>query len=247
MKLWTLLDENVYRSLKEGKEYFPKKPSQLLASTYEWFIHKTGLNHWPVWCWMTTPTIDKIQKYCDKIHHNENKNSFLLELNIPNNERMVFIPDSAWDFIANYQFLDNEKMISEFNKHCLEKGVNYYKSAPCSDMNIHNAIQSSWIKAFDLKWCEDNFKEFLMRVCIRSLHPHWIETTYVLTPKVIEEAEKNAYFEIGQLQPENNNIYNHVFQKRPFEYEHYDYLDNFDNQVRKSNSNKSQIKQIINH
>lgn len=195
VKLWTLQTTTNYEKIKGGEILFSTAPDNLLSTSQEWFLNKIKSKRWPIWAYINNPNKNTILNFCEQqLIESENKPvGVLLELNIPNNEKMIFIKESAWEYVNNYLYLGSDKETSDFQEKCRNLGIDYFNEKPLKNSILHQEIINSWNHIFDLQWCSKNIKtshkEEQMLVCIQAIHPKWVENTYLLTPRVLENSQ----------------------------------------------------------
>lgn len=112
MRLWTVQIENTYHKLEKQEIVSFSKPDGIDPVIYDLFIKTTKFHHWPVWCWLHVPQPLELQKYCNRIYKNEQQKAYLLKLNVPNNEKMIFIPETAWKSVVNNNNNNNLDMLN---------------------------------------------------------------------------------------------------------------------------------------
>lgn len=195
MKLWTLITPDNYDKLKSNQLVLANPPSNIMKETQDWFLSMTKFKNWPVWTYLNNPNKETIANFCQEqeLTTENQPMGLLLELNIPNNEKMAFFTDCAWEYIKNYLYLDTEEKTSLFQEKCRQLGIDYFHEKPVNHPEIHREIMNSWKHLFNYQWCAKNIKashkKEQMAVCIQHIHPKWVENTYLLTPRVLENSQ----------------------------------------------------------
>lgn len=131
----------------------------------------------------------------------------ILELNVPNNEKMLFFYEKAWTHICNYRFLGTDVEVAEFNKRCKQKGFSHQDLQPHHHEGLHLEILESWKRIFDLKWCDTHMSKISQKkqyeglsdkmarpfkneeqfvVLLKELNPVWMEGCYYINQNLLD-------------------------------------------------------------
>lgn len=154
MKLWTIQPIQIWDLLQQQGYYHGDKKyikEEFFLRSYDWIkqqlAKKTGVmkDYYPVWVWAKKPDLRTGG------HLPKGTKGVRLELEIDEN-KVLFSDFKLWHFVLNYWYIPNT--MEEGDKFDLElEKIGLMPNRKISFPEfLHNKIENSWQKIFDLNW-----------------------------------------------------------------------------------------------
>lgn len=178
MRLYTIQPRFVYDTLCETGVFLSepwRDPSNWICDdapviklAYDWLrdamvergLPKPGTDTYPIWAWYQYKGEQKRKpdlRCSDLKNYARDGCHVLLTLDVPTED--VLLHDfEAWHYPLNYFYLAAQHVSDRFERHCKAAGHPLYMDVPLKNKELHDEVQQSWHRIFDLATCRRLFK-----------------------------------------------------------------------------------------
>jgi hypothetical protein len=170
MRLWTIQPIEIWELLQQKGVYYGtlEHVDEDYLRPYNWIKKqltlKTGIEKetYPVWAWFEKPDLRKTG------WTTKGEKSVCIELEI-DDKNMLLSDFELWHYVLCYWYLSSTMEEGDkFEVELESKGLSYYEQKPLPEP-YNSIIEDSWLKIFDLDWCEEDISSKRENKCIQAV------------------------------------------------------------------------------